>query len=184
MNQKIIKTGEKARGDWLNKKRNIIIFIGIAFIAIACIFIYNQNTDKPILKSEYTIDEDGYIDDIAIKLTDVNYINNDTGIEVTFTLTNKRDNTITINPDDYFKFYDINMVQIPNRYTNNNNIIKKNETVSYKLQYDVTEKELYEIYFYSQIVENNIKFTFTAGDVGVDDISTIDRNNIIEDSNQ
>ena len=45
------------------------------------------------------------------------------------------------------------------------NIIKKDETITYKLQYDVTKKELYEIYFYSQVVENNIKFSFKSSDI-------------------
>ena len=57
------------------------------------------------------------------------------------------------------------MVQIPNKYTNDKSIIKKDETITYKLQYDVASKELYEIYFYSQIVENNIKFSFTSSEI-------------------
>ena len=135
----------------INKNKKAIRFViiaGIILILIAISTLVFKNYDKHILKSEYSIHEVGYIDDIEVTLVNASYINNDTGIEVTFELTNKRDNTITITPDDYFVFYDINKVQIPNKYTNDKNIIKKDETITYKLQYDVTKKELYEIYFY------------------------------------
>ena len=77
-------------------------------------------------------------------------------------MTNKRDNTVTIKSDEMFKLYDINKVQIPNNYTNSTNIIKKDETITYILEYNVAKKEIYELYFYSGIVENNIKFTITG----------------------
>ena len=145
-------------------QRQLMIFLGLAILVVAGIIIFNTK-DTPIIKSEYKIGEAGYIDDISITLEEVHYINNNSGIELTFAITNERDNTITITPDDYFVFYDINQVQIPNKYTNDKNIIKKDETITYKLQYDVTQKELYEIYFYSQVVENNIKFSFTSSDI-------------------
>ena len=157
-----------------NSQKKVMIAIGVVIACIA-IFLLVNSGDQKILKSEYAMGEDGYADDIAIKLTDAVYINNETGIEITFKITNKRNNTITIVPDDYFKFYDINKVQIPNKYTNDNNILKKNETINYKLQYDVTKKELYEIYFYSQIVENNVKFTFKSSDIRVNDIENNDK---------
>ena len=152
----------------INKNKKAIRFViiaGIILILIAISTLVFKNDDKHSLKSEYSMHEVGYIDDIEVTLVNASYINNDTGIEVTFELTNKRDNTITITPDDYFVFYDINKVQIPNKYTNDKNIIKKDETITYKLQYDVTKKELYEIYFYSQVVENNIKFSFKSSDI-------------------
>lgn len=158
-------------------KRRIMIFIGLAILLLAGITLFN-NRDAQIIKSEYKIGEKGYIDDISITLEEVHYINNHSGIELTFNITNERDNTITIMPDDYFVFYDINKVQIPNKYTNDKNIIKKDESITYKLQYDVTQKELYEIYFYSQVVENNIKFSFTSSDI---ENSTINNNTIEEE---
>ena len=130
------------------KTIKFIVIAGIILIAIAIFVFAFKDNNNYILKSEYSINEVGYIDDIEVSLINASYINNDTGIEVTFKITNKRNNTITITPDDYFVFYDINKVQIPNKYTNDKNIIKKNETINYKLQYDVTKKELYEIYFY------------------------------------
>ena len=150
------------------KKENVkkvLIFGGIviALLAFAMLIIHSDN--KYVLKSEYKLGETGYIDDICLILEKVEYINQESGVQLSFKITNKTKNTITITPDDYFKFYDINMVQIPNKFTNNKNIIKKDETVVYKLQYDVTKKELYEIYFYSQIVENNIKFSFNSSDI-------------------
>ena len=63
-------------------------------------------------------------------------------------MTNKRDNTVTIKSDEMFKLYDINKVQIPNNYTNSTNIIKKDETITYILEYNVAKKEIYELYFY------------------------------------
>ena len=154
-----------------DKTIKIIVIAGIVLVIIAILMFAFKDNNNNILKSEYTINEVGYIDDIEVSLINAIYINNDTGIEVTFKITNKRDNTITITPDDYFVFYDINKVQIPNKYENDKNIIKKNETVNYKLQYDVTKKELYEIYFYSQVVENNIKFSFKSSDIKSDILS-------------
>lgn len=161
----------KKQGKSDDKTIKFVVVAGIILIVIAILAFAFKNNNNNILKSEYTINEVGYIDDIEVSLINAVYINNDTGIEVTFEITNKRDNTITITPDDYFVFYDINKVQIPNKYTNDKNIIKKNETVNYKLQYDVTKKELYEIYFYSQVVENNIKFSFKSSDINNDIIT-------------
>ncbi len=156
------------------KTVRFIVVAGIILILIALIAFIFKNDNNYIIKSEYSMHEKGYIDDIEVTLVGATYINNDTGVEVTFELTNKRDNTITITPDEYFVFYDINKVQIPNKYTNDKNIIKKDETITYKLQYDVTKKELYEIYFYSHVVENNIKFSFKSSDIS---------NNILTEEN-
>ena len=136
-----------------DKTIKIIVIAGIVLVIIAILMFAFKDNNNNILKSEYTINEVGYIDDIEVSLINAIYINNDTGIEVTFKITNKRDNTITITPDDYFVFYDINKVQIPNKYENDKNIIKKNETVNYKLQYDVTKKELYEIIFIHKLLK-------------------------------
>ena len=165
MNEKNTKQQSVPETNKDKKSIRFVVIAGIILILIAIIALVFKNDDNHILKSEYSMHEVGYIDDIEVTLVNGTYINNDTGIEVTFELTNKRDNTITITPDDYFVFYDINKVQIPNKYTNDKNIIKKDETITYKLQYDVTKKELYEIYFYSQVVENNIKFSFKSSDI-------------------
>jgi len=37
--------------------------------------------------------------------------------------------------------------------------------MNYTLQYNIKNRELYEILFYSGIVENNIKFTVTNNDI-------------------
>ena len=161
----------------LNKKV-IIYFLGAIFFIIGLIVLFimsNQNNSTGILKTEYSIGEVGELDHIKVVLKDVNYANNNTSIDLTFEITNNSKNTITIIPDDYFVFYDVNKVQIPNKHTNNKSIIKKDETLTYKLQYDTPNKELYEVYFYSQVVENNIKFTFKATDIKP---AVIDENNI------
>lgn len=150
------------------------ILLGIGFICILfIIWIIFRNDSARILKSEYKMNEPGYLDKINVSLKKAIYINNQTGVEVTFEITNKTNNTITIVPDQYFKFYDINSVQIPNKYTANDKIVKKDETILYTLQYDVTQKELYEIYFYSQVVENNIKFSFTSNQIEAESITNI-----------
>ena len=143
----------------------VLIVLGLIF------FIFLGRDNSKILKPEYGINETASIDNIELKLTNVKYINKASGIEVSFDITNKTDNTITIIPEDYFKFYDVNKVQIPNKYKNDKNIIKKDETLVYKLQYDVTKKELYEIYFYSQIAENNVKFSFKSKDIELDEVT-------------
>ncbi len=163
------------------KKELDVRVIFLVFVTLICIsfiaFVIKNNDGGHILKSEYSIGEAGYLDKIEVTLTKVNYIHNKSAIDITFEITNKTDNTITIIPDDYFKFYDINEVQIPNKYTTNTKIVRSDETIIYKLEYDVTQKELYEIYFYSQVVENNIKFSFKASDISPEivqekDIST------------
>ena len=152
-----------------NKKKKIILYTISALLFIGGLtilyFVSSQNTSNSILKTEYALGEVGELDNIKVLLKDVNYANNKSVIDITFEITNKTKNTITIVPDDYFVFYDVNKVQIPNKYSNSKNIVKKDETLTFKLQYDTTSKELYEIYFYSQVVSNNIKFTFKSSDI-------------------
>lgn len=112
------------------------------------------------IKTEYFLNETTTIDDIEITMTKASYSNNI--LEVEFKIKNERNNTISIAPDTYFKLYDINQVQIPNKYENDNNMIKKGDTITLTLQYNIQEKSIYEILFYSGIVENNIKFTITG----------------------
>lgn len=148
-----------------DKNKKFIILIICMLLVLFAAFVIKNSDGNHILKSEYSIREEGYLDKIEVTLKRVNYINNNTGIELSFEITNKTNHTITITPDNYFKFYDINSVQIPNKYNNNIKIVKKNQTINYKLQYNVTKKELYEIYFYSQVVENSIKFSFSSSDI-------------------
>lgn len=112
------------------------------------------------IKTEYFLNETATIDDIEITMTKASYSNNI--LEVEFKIKNERNNTISIAPDTYFKLYDINQVQVPNKYENDNNMIKNGDTITLTLQYNIQEKSLYEILFYSGIVENNIKFTITG----------------------
>ncbi len=114
------------------------------------------------IKTEYYLNETAKIDDIEITMIKTSYSNNI--LEVEFKIKNERDNTISIAPDTYFKLYDINQVQVPNKYENDNNMIKKGDTINITLQYNIQEKSIYEILFYSGIVENNIKFTITGLD--------------------
>ena len=148
-----------------NSTNKFIIIFGFLLVLIAFVSFVLKTSDNHILKNEYKVNEVGYLDKIEVTLKNIAYIHNDTGIELSFDITNQTDNTITIVPDTYFKFYDINHVQIPNKYTNNKSIVKKKETITYRLQYDVTKKEIYEIYFYSGVVENNIKFSFKSSDI-------------------
>lgn len=132
------------------------------FILCIAIFVFAlvlTGCDNTPVKTEYSLNEPAKLDDIEITMVDATYQNNI--LEVEFKIKNNRDNTISIAPDTYFKLYDINQVQVPNKYQNDNNMIKKGDTINFTLQYNIQEKELYEILFYSGIVENNIKFTIT-----------------------
>ena len=132
------------------------------FILCIAIFVFAlvlTGCDNTPVKTEYSLNEHAILDDIEITMVDATYQNNI--LEVEFKMKNNRDNTISIAPDTYFKLYDINQVQVPNKYQNDNNMIKKGDTINFTLQYNIQEKELYEILFYSGIVENNIKFTIT-----------------------
>jgi len=131
----------------------------ILCIAICVFALVLTGCDNTPVKTEYSLNEHAILDDIEITMVDTSYQNNI--LEVEFKIKNNRDNTISIAPDTYFKLYDINQVQVPNKYQNDNNMIKKGDTINFTLQYNIQEKELYEILFYSGIVENNIKFTIT-----------------------
>lgn len=132
-------------------------------LIIIIVFILITGCSNDIIKNEYKKDEEGFIDNIYIMLTDTKYENNT--LECTFKIENKTGSTITMTPDNNFRLYDINMVQIPNIYQNNTNIIKNKDQIYYTLQYNIDKKNLYEILFYSNIVENNIKFTITNMDL-------------------
>jgi hypothetical protein len=172
------KNKRKNKKSKINNPNKLVTIIAIGIVVLTFAILVIKNIDHHILKSEYAINELGYLDKIEVTLKNVTYINQETGIELAFEITNKTDNTITIVPDEYFKFFDINEVQIPNKFDNNKSIIKKNQTITYRLQYDVTKKELYEIYFYSQVVENNIKFSFSSSDI---DTNPVERTNPKQD---
>lgn len=132
------------------------------FILCIAVFVFAlvlTGCDNTPVKTEYELNEPAKLDDIEITMVDTSYQNNI--LEVEFKIKNNRDNTISIAPDTYFRLYDINQVQVPNKYQNDNNMIKQGDTINFTLQYYIQEKELYEILFYSGIVENNIKFTIT-----------------------
>ena len=134
----------------------IISLMLFAVLLVGC----GRDLSNITSKTSYKINETAKIDKLEITLTNFKYLYNDI-VEFTFKITNNRKNSVTISPNVNFKLYDINKVQMPNIYSNDTSIIKKGETINYTLQYNVTEKSLYEILFYSGIVENNIKFSIT-----------------------
>lgn len=141
-------------------------YIKIIGVLVLSIFMVGcgRNLNNITSKTSFEINETAKIDKLEITLINVNEIGNDT-IEFIFKIKNNRSNSITLNPDNNFKIYNINSVQIPNIFSNDSNIIKSNDTVNYTLQYNIKNRELYEIYFYSGIVENNIKFTVTSKEI-------------------
>ena len=141
-------------------------YIKIISVLVLSIFMVGcgRNLNNITSKTSFEINETAKIDKLEITLINVNEIGNDT-IEFIFKIKNNRSNSITLNPDNNFKIYNINSVQIPNIFSNDSNIIKSNDTVNYTLQYNIKNRELYEIYFYSGIVENNIKFTITSKEI-------------------
>ncbi len=138
----------------------------ILLILICLIVIFftgcSNYTVMPI--SDYSINDTANMDNLNIKLIKASWTENKE-LELVFEIENKRKDTITVVPDEYFKLYDINMVQIPNTYAGGSTIIKKNEKSTVTLCYKVSEKKLYEIYFYSGMIDNNIKFTITDNDI-------------------
>lgn len=138
----------------------IISAIVLSIFLVGC----GRNLNNITSKTSFEINETAKIDKLEITLINVNEIGNDT-IEFIFKIKNNRSNSITLNPDNNFKIYNINSVQIPNIFSNDSNIIKSNDTINYTLQYNIKNRELYEIYFYSGIVENNIKFTVTSKEI-------------------
>ncbi|HJJ08507.1 MAG TPA: hypothetical protein OIM65_04270 [Bacilli bacterium] len=138
----------------------IISLILISIIIVGC----GRDLSNITSKTSYKINETAKIDKLEITLTNFKYLDNDI-VEFTFKITNNRDNSITLNPDNNFKIYNSTNAQIPNIYSNDSNIIKSKDTMNYTLQYNIKNRELYEILFYSGIVENNIKFTVTNNDI-------------------
>ena len=138
----------------------IISLILISKIIVGC----GRDLSNITSKTSYKINETAKIDKLEITLTNFKYLDNDI-VEFTFKITNNRDNSITLNPDNNFKIYNSTNAQIPNIYSNDSNIIKSKDTMNYTLQYNIKNRELYEILFYSGIVENNIKFTVTNNDI-------------------
>lgn len=138
----------------------IISLILISIIIVGC----GRDLSNITSKTSYKINETAKIDKLEITLTNFKYLDNDI-VEFTFKITNNRDNSITLNPDNNFKIYNSTNAQIPNIYSNDSNIIKSKDKMNYTLQYNIKNRELYEILFYSGIVENNIKFTVTNNDI-------------------
>ena len=138
----------------------IISLILISIIIVGC----GRDLSNITSKTSYKINETAKIDKLEITLTNFKYLDNDI-VEFTFKITNNRDNSITLNPDNNFKIYNSTNAQIPNIYSNDSNIIKSKDTMNYTLQYNIKNRELYEILFYSGIVENNIKSTVTNNDI-------------------
>ena len=138
----------------------IISLILISIIIVGC----GRDLSNITSKTSYKINETAKIDKLEITLTNFKYLDNDI-VEFTFKITNNRDNSITLNPDNNFKIYNSTNAQIPNIYSNDSNIIKSKDTMNYTLQYNIKNRGLNEILFYSGIVENNIKFTVTNNDI-------------------
>lgn len=139
------------------KKILLIIICFIVMFITGC-------TSSVIPKSEYLMNEVAEMDDLKIELKTAIW-NENQELELNFEIENNRKDTITIVPDENFKLYDINKVQIPNTYTGNSIVIKKNEKRTITLNYNVSDKKLYEIYFYSGMVDNNIKFSIIDSDI-------------------
>ena len=138
----------------------IISLMLFAVLLVGC----GRDLSNITSKTSYKINETAKIDKLEITLTNFKYLYNDI-VEFTFKITNNRDNSITLNPDNNFKIYNSTNAQIPNIYSNDSNIIKSKDTMNYTLQYNIKNRELYEILFYSGIVDNNIKFTVTNNDI-------------------
>lgn len=134
--------------------KKVLILLFFILIFTAC--------SNETFKTEYSINEEANLDNIYIMLIKTEKVND--SLQLTFTIKNKRGETITIDPDNNFKYYS-NDIVLSNTYKDNKNTIKNNKEQTYTLQYEYTDLSIYNIYFYSGIVENNIKFTFTDKDI-------------------
>ena len=141
----------------MKKLTKVLLLLVLVIFTAAC-------GNNQIPKTEFFLNEEATIDKIVLVLKEAKYTESNQ-IEFVFSITNKTKNTITLDPDTNFKLYDVNQFQISNTYQNNINIIKKNETISYTLQYENLNKDTYGILFYSGVVENNIKFTANSSDI-------------------
>ena len=110
----------------------IISLILISIIIVGC----GRDLSNITSKTSYKINETAKIDKLEITLTNFKYLDNDI-VEFTFKITNNRDNSITLNPDNNFKIYNSTNAQIPNIYSNDSNIIKSKDTMNYTLQYNI-----------------------------------------------
>lgn len=129
------------------------------------IILFTCSCESKLLKTEYFINEKANIDDIEITLTKASF-NETKQLDLVFEIKNLQDNTITITPDNNFKFYEKNL-QLSNTYQTTNTIIKSNDVSYITLNYPITDydKEIYDIYFYSGVVENNIKFIINKNNI-------------------
>jgi len=80
------------------------LFVFGLFILVMGISLTGCGKDA-ILKSEYTLGEVASIDDLTIKLEQAKYTE-DKKLELVFDITNNRDNTLTLSPDDNFVLYE------------------------------------------------------------------------------
>ena len=110
----------------------IISLMLFAVLLVGC----GRDLSNITSKTSYKINETAKIDKLEITLTNFKYLDNDI-VEFTFKITNNRDNSITLNPDNNFKIYNSTSAQIPNIYSNDSNIIKSKDTMNYTLQYNI-----------------------------------------------
>lgn len=130
-------------------KKLLVLFISVLMLC-GC------DISNSILKNEYSINEKANIDNIDITMKDVS--RTPLELEVTFEITNLNDFAITVSSDNNFYIFD-NNIKLSNKYENTNNIIKKNQTIMYTVRYEISKRELYNIYFYSNITKDK-KITF------------------------
>lgn len=125
-----------------------------------------NNLKEPVNnKTEFYLNEEAKIDYYNIILNDIvetkSFENNnpekDNYLILEFKITNNSNKTQILNSEDNFKLI-IDNNTYKDLYHNAETEIQPNESVMYQVIYDVPEKDSYDIYFYSGVVSNNIKF--------------------------
>lgn len=160
----------------MNKITKIIAGTAVGVAAVSGIVFgvsknNNKEPEKNTINNEYKINEEVETDKLNVKLNDVYYNDDKTGIEVSFDITNNSDKTITIDPEENFKIYNDKKEQLKNTYQNETNIIKKGETLTFTLHYESGNKESYDISFVSDQLKKDIKFNFKSTEVKTREIN-------------
>lgn len=125
-----------------------------------------NNLKEPVNnKTEFYLNEEAKIDHYNIILNDIvetksfenNNPENDNYLILEFKITNNSDKTQILNSENNFKLI-IDNNTYKDLYHNTETEIQPNESIMYQVIYDVPEKDSYDLYFYSGVVSNNIKF--------------------------
>ena len=138
----------------------------VFFLTFSVFLLVGCNEEVTLNKTEFFLNEEATIDNYTIELNDVITSNhfqdvtpeNDTYLTLEFKITNNSNEKQVLDSDKNFDFK-IDSIRYTDLNHNKELTLEPNETIMYKVVYDVPEKDSYSLIFYSGVVSNNIKFT-------------------------